>query len=83
MDFSEESKFPDVCVKSMKVTCVERKRLKVALAGVTMPLSKASEHRRDRGAIMWFGHYRFGLAFLGRKPMLDTRKGVHGVHQKG
>ena len=39
----------------MKVTCVERKRLKVALAGIAIPLIKASEANRDRGAIMWFG----------------------------
>ena len=50
----------------MKVTCVERKRLKVALAGIAMPLIRASEPNRDRGAIMWFGQCRFGLAFSWR-----------------
>ena len=67
----------------MKVTCVERKRLKEALPGIAMPLSKASEPKRERGAIMWLGQSRFGLAFLGRKPILDSRKGDHGVHRKG
>ena len=64
----------------MKVTCVERKRLKVAVAGIAIPLIKASEANRDRGAIMWFGQCWFGLDFFWTKPMLDTRK---GTHQKG
>ena len=50
----------------MKVTCVERKRLKVALAGIAMPLIRASEPNKDRGAIMWFRQCRFGLAFSWR-----------------
>ena len=61
----------------MKVTCVERKRLKVALAGIAIPLIKAREPNRDRGAIMWLGQRRFGLDFFWRKPMLDTMKGAH------
>ena len=67
----------------MKATCVERKRLKVAVVGIAMPLIKAREPNRDRGAIMWFGQRRFGLAFLGRMSMFGTRKGVQGVHQTG
>ena len=58
----------------MKATCVERKRLKVAVVGIAMPLIKAREPNRDRGAIMWFGQRRFGLAFLGRKSMLGPGK---------
>ena len=67
----------------MRVTCVERKRLKVAVAGIVMPLIKASDPNKERGAIMWLGQCWFGLAFSSRNPMLDTRKGVHSVHQKG
>ena len=48
----------------MEVTSVERKRLKEVLPGIAMPLSKASEPKRERGVIMWLGQSRFGLAFF-------------------
>ena len=44
----------------MKLTCVERKRLKEAVEGIAMPQIKAREPNRDIGAMMsselvWFG----------------------------